>query len=208
MRISLRPDGSLLVRESPALARGALLVGAMAVPWGVVAAAPERGPLRVVLGVLCGALMAAGALLLESRQFLFDRSSRRLHWRRSRLLSAKSGTIPFSEITALVAQPWMEDENPRSRRLTYRPVLVTNHGAVLLSNSSSLDAADFAGPLALMRDTIGLPGSGEDNSVEALVGAGRLVDAATLLRRTAGLSLTEATECIHRLSARITRADP
>ena len=179
--------------------RVALLVGAVAVPWAVISAtagASSADALRISLAFLCGGLMLAAALLVESRRFYFDRPNRILHWQRSRILSRSGSSLLFDQITAAVTQPQMDDDNPRARRFTYRPFLITIGGPIPLSNSSSLDADDYSGLLDAVRAVVGLGAAQDAHTVADLVRAGRIVDAITLERRRAGTSLEAATTTV------------
>lgn len=207
MRIRREPDGSLELRESPAVARAAMLVGAVAIPWAAMTGRPTAGHdgLRIVLGFVAGAFLLLGALLVEKRRFRFDLPERRLHWQRSRLIGNRSGTLAFSEIRSVVAQPRMEDDNPRTRRLTYRPVLLTMEGEVVLSNTSSLEAKDYEALLSQIREVIGLTDTAPADSIVDLVRAGRLIDAVTVVRRQLGLSLEEAEQRVRQIQHGVQR---
>jgi hypothetical protein len=171
-----------------------MLVGTALVPWGVLASAPSGGrdPLRLVLGFVAGTFFLLIALLVPTRCYRFDRAQRQLHWGKASLLTKRSGTISFDAIRAAVAQPRMDDDNPRTRRLSYRPVLLTMDGEMPLSNSSSLDADDYSDLLEAVREVVGLDRFDPVGELSDLVRAGRITDAVALLRRRTGTSLVDA----------------
>ena len=201
MRIRRAPDGSLEIFESPIVARIAMLVGAVAIPWAVMTSRPPSSGHRldIMLGFVAGAFMLLGALLVETRRFRFDRAEQRLHWQRSRLIGKRAGTLAFSEIRSAVAQPRMEDDNPRTRRLSYRPVLLTREGEIVLSNTSSLNVKDYETLLSQIREVIGLTDAGPTDPIVDLVRAGRLIDATKILRRQGDLSLEEAQQRVRQI---------
>lgn len=204
MHIRRDPDGSVEIHEIPAVMRGALLAGAAAIPWATWAGAVDASdPLRVVLGILGGAMFLASALLVEGRWYRFDRQEGVVRWRRSRLLSSRSGSLPFGAVVAVVPQARMDDDNPRTRRVSYRPVMLTSEGEMLLSNQTSLKAEDFADLLSTVRGALGLTSTQERGQVVDLVAAGRIVDAVALLRRQRGVSLAEAKSAVEAIRSRL-----
>jgi hypothetical protein len=93
----------------------------------------------------------------------------------------------------------MDDDNPRMRRLTYRPVLMTTEGEMPLSNTTSRRPEDFGELLAHVRAAIGATDAEQGSAVVDLVRAGRTVDAITVARRELGLSLEGARERVQQI---------
>jgi hypothetical protein len=195
MALTRQRDGSVVIREKPLVLRVSMIVLAMVVPWAVFWAAPtsaQDDPLRNVLGLVAGGFFLLIALLAESRSFHFDAERREIRWSRSRILSSRSGILAFDAVTAVVAQPRMDADNPRARRVTYQPVLLTTMGEMPLSNTSSLKAEDYAEVLSAVGGVLGLGVADQDDAVRDLVRAGRIEDAVALLRRRTGDPLEQA----------------
>lgn len=137
-------------------------------------------------------------LLSETSNFIFDSATRRLTWTRRVGLVRRSGTVPFEEIEHVVIRTALgSDSVAPSQRI----VLLTRSGELPLSASYSPSDA-YTADAEQLRTFLGRaqvePVSA---SVNALVAAGRDVDAIRELRLARGMSLTDA----HAEVARIRR---
>lgn len=173
----------------------------------LVAETPDYGNLAVAsVGAL---VFSAGAIFLGERSiFAFDRSFRRLRWRRSNVLTAKSGEIRFDDITGVELQSISGSGTSRS----YRIMLRARGGDVPMTRGYSGNAEKWRPIAEQIRACIGSGGSdGRDGSdrggdpldsgVAGLVRDGRIIDAVRQLRDTKGLSLKDAQAEVDRLKA-------
>ena len=128
-------------------------------------------------------------LLSETSNFVFDARTRRLTWDRRVGFLRRSGSIPFEEIEHVVIRTALgSDSVAPSQRI----VLLTRNGELPLSASFSPSdeyAANAEGLRTFLGRTQVDPLSA---SVEALVLAGRDMDAIRELRHGRGMSLADA----------------
>lgn len=144
------------------------------------------------------ALSAAVAIVFFSRERnIFDPEARQFSWSKWNLLRETRGTIAFADITSVTLQTTSSTETVPSCRITVH----TKTGTVPLSRfySSSVEVQE---PTAeLVRAVIGLKTKDlTEDSVRAMVAAGRKIDAIRFLRIRNGLGLKEAKEEVERLS--------
>ena len=135
-------------------------------------------------------------LLSETSDFVFDAGTRRLTWTRRLGFVRRSGQVPFEEIEHVVVRTALgSDSVTPSQRI----VLLTRHGELPLSASYSA-SDEYALNAERLRRFLGR--TQEDpvsDSVEALVAAGRDMDAIRELRLARGISLTEARAEVQRI---------
>lgn len=138
-------------------------------------------------------------LVSEKSDFVFDAGIRRLTWTRRVGFFRRSGQVPFEEIEHVVVRTALgSDSVAPSQRI----VLLTRNGELPLTASYSPSDA-YAENAEWLRTFLGRtqvePLSA---SVDALVAAGRDMDAIRELRLVRGMSLTDA----HAEVARIRRS--
>lgn len=135
-------------------------------------------------------------LVSETSDFVFDATTRRLTWNRRMGFVRRSGMVPFEEIEHVVIRTALgSDSDAPSQRI----VLLVKNGELPLtaSYSPSDGRAKNAERLrAFLGRTAVEPLSA---SVEALVAAGRDLDAIRELRSARGMSLTDAHDEVARI---------
>ncbi len=167
----------------------------------LLAAVPDY---RNLAGASFGVLaFGAGAVFLAERStFSFNRTSRRLSWRRSNVFTTKSGEIRFRDITAVELQSISGSGTTPS----YRIMLRTRGGDVPMTRGYSGHADKWRPIAEQVRKCIGgirdEPGEDRaDSGVAGLVRDGRIIDAIRQLRDTTGMSLADAKAEVERLKA-------
>jgi hypothetical protein len=158
-----------------------------------------RGTSRL-LGLLASAVTCSlvAVVFLETASFRFARAMRTVTWRRRWGLRERSGSIPFASIQAvLVERPIGEDGTP-SRRIT----LKTSDGAIIPITVGSRPDSD--GSIIQIADRIrALLGHDvaqtQHSQIEALVAAGKVVEAIKVLREEERLTLVEAKQRVDAL---------
>lgn len=138
-------------------------------------------------------------LLSETSDFVFDAGTRRLTWTRRVGLVRRRGAMPFQEIEDVVVRTALGSD---SAAPSQRIVLLTRSGELPLtvsytpSDAHAKDAECLRVYLdSTQRDPL-------QASVDALVVAGRDVDAIRELRLARGMSLTEARAEVARIRKR------
>lgn len=167
----------------------------------LLAATPDYRNLAVAsFGVLA---FGAGAVFVAERStFSFDRTYRRLRWRRSNVFTTKSGEVRFGDITAVELQSISGSGTTPS----YRIMLRTRDGDVAMTRGYSGHADKWRPIAERVRGCIGdvrdEPGDDPlDSGVAGLVRDGRIIDAIRQLRDTKGMSLADAKAEVERLKA-------
>jgi hypothetical protein len=169
MKLDRRPDGSLVVRENPAVLRGVLICLGAAV-LVAVALQEARDELRLWLGALGSLVPLAGAALLERVHFEFDVAQRRLRWRRRNLFRTLSGELPFGEISDVELRVRQERDLDVSRRRTtptWCVALRTSAGDLRLSDRRYADERETSEIADAIRAVLGVrPGAPVGDGVE------------------------------------------
>jgi hypothetical protein len=150
----------------------------------------SRGTDRMV--ALIGAIVVCvGSALVsfERSEFKFDPRTRQVRWSRRWAWSNKAGTLAFDRIRSVIAQTMGETREYPDRRICLQPI----DGPLVPLTAAYMP--DAQGELVRIADNIrtmiGAAPATSDESLAALVRAGRTMDAIRLLREQ-GLSLTEA----------------
>lgn len=128
-------------------------------------------------------------LLSETSDFVFDAATRRLTWTRRVGPRRRTGIVPFEEIEQVVVRTALgSDAVAPSQRI----VLLTRNGELPLTASYS-PSDEHAENAERLRTFLGRNQAEHlSASVNALVAAGRDLDAIRELRVTRGMSLTDA----------------
>jgi len=194
MTIDERDDGSLLVTYDSAGLTWLMLAGTalcLAVA-GYDEFLGARGAERLVglLGAATTCLIVA-IVFYERARFQFSPDSRTVVWRRKWALRQHSGSIAFDSIQSVLVERPIGDEGTPSRRI----VLKTIHGEdVPLTVGYRPDGDGVV--LHIAGRIRALLGHGTEtthlNTVQALIAAGRIIDAIRVLREEEGLSLADA----------------
>ena len=144
------------------------------------------------------ALSAAVAMVFFSRERnIFDPEAGQFRWSKWNLLRETRGAIPFADITSVTLETSSSSETVPSCRITVH----TTTDAVPLSRFYSSSAAIQEPTAELIRSVIGLETKDlTEDSVRAMVAAGRKIDAIRLLRIRNRLGLKEAKVEVERLS--------
>lgn len=128
-------------------------------------------------------------LLSETSDFIFDAGTGRLSWTRRVGLVRRAGTVPFEAIEHVVIRTALgSDSVAPSQRI----VLLTRNGELPLTASYSPSDAHAENAERLLAFLGRTRGDHLLDSVNALVAAGRDVDAIRELRLARGMSLTDA----------------
>lgn len=153
-----------------------------------------------LIGASCTCLLFL--FLSEKSDFVFDSALRRLTWTRRVGLLRRSGFLPFDQIEQVVVRTAMgSDAISPSQRI----VLLTRTGELPLTAGFSPNDA-YADDAERLRTFLGRTGTDPvAASVEALVGAGRDLDAIRELRLARGLSLVDARAEVERIRKGVQR---
>lgn len=192
MQAREEPDGSLLLTyDSIRLSRFFFILAAL--PLGTAAydyLLGARGSDRMAALLAAAAtLMLAGLFFLEQARAVVNPLERTIVWSRRWLFRRRSGTLSFDDIAVVFPERPIGDEGTPSRRIVLRTkdgrmIPLTQGYAPDMDDGilrSSERIASMLGPRVAAVDT-----------VDALVIAGRPIDAIKHLRETRGLPLEEA----------------
>jgi hypothetical protein len=192
MRTHKTADGALVVTyESTVVSKwlfGGFVLFALVAVYDV--SIGTRGTDRMVALVGAMAVCAlSGLVLLERSHFTFDPRTRTVRWERRWAWSTKSGSLPFDRIRSVIAQTMGETREYPDRRICLQPI----DGALvpLTAGYASDPGGELVQITEQIRAVLGAQPATSDESLAALVRAGRTMDAIRLLREQ-GLSLTEA----------------
>ena len=207
-----RRDSMHVVRETPnelvtkdsTLWLSAFLAGVgVALAFFVIA---HGHPLGLLVSLIFLLFAAPFARTLE---FNFNAAERAARWRGRKLFKVESGSIAFDEISGIGT----ETTSGGKGSLTYRLTILTAHGTIPMAymyNSGEQHYARlrekilaFIHPGApIPADPIGAGGAASEASIRSLLQLGRKIDAIELLRTSANISLTEATERVNAIDAK------
>jgi hypothetical protein len=205
MKVESPQDGPLALSETLSLLRwGALLGGVlMAAALVVAQKPPSHLDARTFLaGNLVALLAFAIAGFIPDREFEFHSESGELRWRVWRLAYTRAGLLPFREISAVLLKTEIDAES-RSRRMSFRLVLVTSIGHLPLTSVRTWDRAACEKLADDIRGRLGLRmGNAPSQTIEDLASGGHVIDAITLARRELKLDLAEAREYVESLRER------
>jgi len=202
MTIDERHDGTILVTyDSTRLTRLMLAAGGVClVTAGYDVFIGARGADR-----LAGLLGAAGTCLLvaivflERAWFQFAPATRIVMWRRRWALRQRSGSIPFGSVQSVLVERPIGDDGTPSRRI----VLKTIAGEDIPMTVGYRPDADGAVLHIASRIRVLLghdSGATHMHNVQALIAAGKTIDAIRILREEEGLSLLDAKRRIEELT--------
>lgn len=200
MTIDERGDGTILVTyDSTKLTW--LMVAAAAVCLAV-------GGYDVFIGVrgtdrMLGLFGAAGTCLLvaivflERSWFQFSPATRIVVWRRRWALRERSGRTPFNAIQSVLVERPMGDDGTPSRRI----VLKTLDGDIPITVGYRSDADGAVLHIATrIRAILGHDtGASHLVNVQALIAAGKTIEAIRVLREEEGVSLVDAKRRVEEL---------
>jgi len=199
MKVS-RDNGALIVEESPVVVPvvfGAsaivLLVPAVLISLGLYE--HEQPAWAALLVALLSTAIAVVFLCRDHNRF--DSQSGQLTWSKRTLFGTSGGTVPFQDITSITIETQSTSETiPSARIVVHTPSVVvplTRHYSGSVASHEPL-AALLRGAVELANDRL------IEDSLKALVQAGRKIDAVRLLRLKEGIGLTEAKERVDRLA--------
>jgi hypothetical protein len=140
--------------------------------------------------------------MLERSRFAFDPKTRTVQWSRRWAWWSDEGSIPFSQIAEVLVDVPIGDDGEPSRRIVLR---VAGRRDLPFTASYRVDGEGALLELgrrlrALLGHAVG--GAPPRDDVEALVRAGRTIDAVKRLRESKGCSLSEAAREIDAIRAR------
>jgi hypothetical protein len=204
MRITRQNEGEMVVEDSGYWLSAILFVASLPLFY----VATLHGKVGTVFG---GAFFLLCSLLwLRKTVFCFNAAEGMVHWRRRRLLSVSTGDIPFSEIKGIGTETTSGSNNVT----TYRLTILTAKGSVPLSDAYGGNHDKYASIRAeLMRflhleagEGVGADqegsnavGAGDLESIRSLLRQGRKIDAISLVRSGAKISLAEAVERVEEI---------
>ena len=205
MRMHDQPDGTLvLTHDSTGLSRvfaalAAVILAALGYEYLLAAPSSDRA-----IGLLIGAGTCAvmSVVFRERAYVVVNRATRSIAWTRTWAFQHRTGSLAFDEIASIMAERQLGDEGLPSRRL----VLRTKDGkTVPLTMTYRPDTGDAMLKAAERIRTM-MAGEAADSpvaSVRALIDAGRVIEAITLLRDTERLSLSEAKRRVDALRSKL-----
>lgn len=205
MKIARQTETEFVVEESSIWISVLFLLASL--PIFYAATLPGRR-----INLLGGVFFLLFALLaLRKATFAFDATQCVVRWRNFRLLGARSGAIPFNEITGIGIETTPGQAGSTLYRLTIqtatgsRPLSISYGGPAERYTSARqrillfLRSAPTQAP-ACLESTMDA-----DASVRALLQQGRRIDAIRLLRSEENLDLPEAMKRIDRIASRMPR---
>ena len=202
MTIDERDDGTIIVTYDSTRLTWLMLAGAAVclTVAGYDVSIGARGTDRV-LGLFgaAGTCLLVAVVFLERAWFEFAPATRIVTWRRRWALRERSGTMPFKAIQSVLVERPIGDEGTPSRRI----VLKTMDGddiPITVGYRPDADGAvlHIAGRI---RALLGHQESGGHmHTVQALLAAGKTIDAIRVLREEEGLSLLDAKRRVEELT--------
>ena len=134
----------------------------------------------------------------ENSDFRFERHTRRLTWSRQRGFFKRHGTVAFGDIGGVVMQSCIGNDRYYPK---HRIVLLTREGELPVTVAYEYDAMNEVMAQGI-RSFLGMAADGlVDDSVAALVAAGRKIDAIRLLREKRDLTLAEAQQAVEQINS-------
>lgn len=201
MTIDERDDGTIIVTYDSTRLTWLMLAGAAVclIVAGYDVSIGARGTDRV-LGLFgaAGTCLLVAVVFLERAWFEFAPARRIVAWRRRWALRERSGTTPFKAIQSVLVERPIGDEGTPSRRI----VLKTMDGDDIPITVGYRPDADGAvlHIASRIRALLGHQESGGHmHTVQALIAAGKTIDAIRVLREEEGLSLLDAKRRIEEL---------
>ncbi len=192
MDVNTGADGSLVLSyDSTRLSRAIFVfAGALFAAAGYHLLS-ERGDTEWLIGFLGGSVtcLLVALALLEQAHVVVDPAARSLVWRRRFALRTLSGSLAFDDISAVYAERSTGGDRVPSRRL----VIGTRNGETIPLTAGYRPDADqvILRASEQIRAVLGpQPASGD--TAQAMVKAGRIVEAIAFLRESEGLSPTGA----------------
>jgi hypothetical protein len=142
-------------------------------------------------------------------EFTFYATEQVARWRGRKLFKGESGSVAFDQITGIGT----ETTSGSKGSLTYRLTLLTAHGAIPMAYMYNSGERHYAGlrekilgfihpGVPIPADPTGAGGPASEASIRSLLHLGRKIDAIELLRTSADISLTEATERVNAIDAK------
>ena len=194
MTIDERDDGTIIVTYDSTRLTWLMLAGAAVclIVAGYDVSIGARGTDRV-LGLFgaAGTCLLVAVVFLERAWFEFAPARRIVAWRRRWALRERSGTTPFKAIQSVLVERPIGDEGTPSRRI----VLKTMDGDDIPITVGYRPDADGAvlRIASRIRALLGRQESeGHMHTVQALIAAGKTIEAIRVLREEEGLSLLDA----------------
>ena len=161
-----------------------------------------RGTDRLVALLASAATcLLIGIVFLETTWFEFSGATRLITWRRRWAFRERSGTLPFAAVQSVLVETPLGDDGTPSRRISLRTM---DGVAIPITVGYRPDPDRTVLQIADRIRTILGHGSEETGTtnVEALVGAGKIIDAIRFLRQEEGLSLVQAKQRVAELTRR------
>jgi len=200
MRSELEADGTLVVRHDSTSWLRFFLAASVALlaiaGYDLLRVSPPRHD-RLGATLISAALcLGCGLAMAESGRFAFDRARRLVVWRKRWAWVVREGSLSFDDVRGVVVQTPLGDEGVPSRRITLK---LADGRELPLRTSYRPDATDEVPRLAeQIRVVLGHPAAPEaaaappPAALDALLHAGRTIEAIKLLRREKGISLRDA----------------
>ena len=202
MTIEERHDGTILVTyDSTRLSWLMLAVGALCLAiagYDVFIGPRGTDRLASLLGA-AGTCLLVAIVFLERAWFQFASATRIVMWRRRWALRQRSGSIPFGSVQSVLVERPIGDDGTPSRRI----VLKTTAGEDIPMTVGYRPDADGAvlHIASRIRALLGHDsGATHVHNVQALIAAGKTIDAIRILREEEGLSLLDAKRRIEELT--------
>jgi hypothetical protein len=204
-------DGSLLLSyDSTGLSRMMAVVGAVlfaAAAYYLLWDGGDGKRLIAYAGAAATCALAA-VVLLEQARLVIDPATRTVVWTRRWAFRTHRGSLRFDDISAVYAERSLGDSRVPSRRI----VISTRAGETVPLTAGYRPDADrvILGASEQIRALLGQNVASVE-TVQAMVNAGRIMDAIAFLRDSQGLSLADAKQrvdaCVARGGARVDDAD-
>lgn len=200
MKLEHQSDGSQGLRETWAVTRWALGIGAILVPAAVVFSQIISGGLGFLglLGAGVGALGMLGvAAAISDLAVRFDSKRRLMRWEQRSWLRKRHLEMPFTDIRDVYirsASTRSDDTTVGGYSVTHKLMITTVAGTLPLTMSEGSDLKAYE---ALRQEVLALLGrhgvtTEPSTLVERLVADGRLIDATAAIRAERGVDLATA----------------
>ena len=202
MTIEERHDGTILVTyDSTRLTWLMLAVGGLCLATaGYDVFTGPRGTERLasLLGA-AGTCLLVAIVFLERAWFQFAPATHIVMWRRRWALRRRSGSIPFGSVHSVIVERPIGDDGTPSRRIVLRTIAGED---IPMTVGYRPDADGAVLHIASrIRALLGHDsGATHMHNVQALIAAGKTIDAIRILREEEGLSLLDAKRRIEELT--------
>jgi hypothetical protein len=203
MHVVRETPNELVIKDSSLWLAAVFVIAGVAVAFFGIA---RSYPLSLLVSLV---LLLFAAPFARTVKFTFSSTERVARWRGRKLFKVESGSVAFDEITGVGTETTASSKGGLSFRLTLLTAQSSIPMAYTLQSGEQHYARlrqkilGFIHPGApVPADLTGAGGMASEASIRALLHLGRKIDAIELLRTSANIGLTEATERVNAIDAK------